>query len=350
MINLSGTTIVYMANDARPKGGWADRLYGIISSYKICKLHGFRFKINFTVPFDLSAYLHPRYDWTISEDEISRSKERSVSISSFVTKIPLPQYTDTLEYHNTDFDGLKAIIEKKSKSSEYIFLYTNVWYFGDDYGALFKELFSLSPELQNAVDLHRNKINSGYITAVFRFQSLLGDFDENKVYDRLPTLSDSLQESFMRRNINHLIKIHKSNKGKKVLVCSESEKFRNAAAMYDFVYTIGGKRRHMDISDMEKQYALLSFIDFFMISYSDTVYLVLDQIKYKGTKYESYNSGFPRGASLLRNTKFVIKDYRFFFTKMKRYKDGFMRRLLKLKKPFRFSRAHAKFPAENSHP
>jgi hypothetical protein len=316
-----------MANDARPKGGWADRLYGITTLYKICKLYGFRFKINFTVPFDLSAYLHPRYDWKISEDEITRNKAKSVSISSFATGIALPMYADTLQHHDLDFKELCVVAEKLSKNYEYILFHTNKKYFGDDHRILFNELFDLSPELQNAIDFHRNKINNGYITAVFRFQSLLGDFDENKTHSIFPTLPVELQKIFIQRNINHLLKIHKSNSVKKILVCSDSEKFRDAAAMYDFVYTVGGKRRHMDVPYMEEHDVELSLVDFFMISYSDIIYLVLDGIKDNGTKYETYNSGFPRWASRLKNSKVILEDYRPFGTKVKKYKDGLMRRL-----------------------
>ncbi|MCL2689184.1 MAG: hypothetical protein FWE57_04985 [Chitinispirillia bacterium] len=329
-----------MANDTRLKGGWADRLCGIITLYKICKLYGFRFKINFTTPFDLSIYLHPGYDWKISEDEITQNNANSRSISSFVTGIDLPQYTDTLQCHNLDFNGLSAVIEKNSKNYKYLLLYTNIWYWGDDYGILFNELFSLSPKLQNAVDFHRNKINSEYIAAAFRFQSLLGDFDENEVYNNIyPALPVELQEEFLQRNINHLIKIHKSNKRKMILVCSDSERFRDAAAVYDFVYTVGGKRRHLDVPEIEKQYVMLTLIDFFMITYSDTVYLILDGVKDNGTKYESYNSGFPRWASRLGNINLILKDYRPFFTKVKRYKDGFIRHFSRLTRLFRISGA-----------
>jgi len=331
---LNNTTIVYMANDARPKGGLADRLYGIVTLYKICKLHGFRFKINFTVPFDLSAYLLPRYDWKISEDEIALNKAKSVSVSSFAADAPVPEYADTEEYPELDFDGLCAVIENYSKDYEYILLYTNRKYCAGDYGALFDELFSLSPALRDAVDSHREKLNYEYPAAVFRFQCLLDDFDEHTGGNRFPTLPARLQDAFIQRNINHLIKIHNSNKGKKILVCSDSVRFRNAAAMYDFVYAVGGERQHINIPKMENQYAMLTFIDFFLISYSGTAYLVLDGIKDNGIKYETYNSGFPRVASYLKNVKFILMDYRLFSTKIKRYKSGIMRRLERLIKQF----------------
>jgi len=314
--------------------------------YKVCKLCGFRFKINFTVPFDLSVYLRPRYDWKISEDEISLNKEKSVTVSSFVTDIALPQYADTVEYCGLDFHGLYAVAKNFSKNYEYILFYTNRAYSGDDYGALFYELFDISPELQNVIDFHRNKINNGYVTAAFRLQSLLGDFDET--CDKFPTLPVGLQDFFMQRNISHLIKIHEANKGKKVLVCSDSEKFINAAAAYDFVYAIDGKRQHSDVPEMEKQCALLTFVDFFMISYSDMVYLVIDGIKDKGIIYESYNSGFSRWASRLRNIKFIIMDYRP-FAKLKKYKNGIMRRLYRFLRWFQRSRRHWQGPCVKSH-
>ena len=166
----------------------------------------------------------------------------------------------------------------------------------------------MSPILQSAVDLHRKNMNDSYLSATFRFQELLGDFDEHD--DGFQTLPEELQEPFIRKNIKHLIDIHKRNKKEKILLCSDSEKFRNAAAKYDFVYTIDGERQHLNIPKMDKKYALLSFVDYFLISYSKKSFLVVDEIKGEKEKYEMYRSGFPLWASRQRNVKFAIKDYR----------------------------------------
>jgi len=151
-------------------------------------------------------------------------------------------------------------------------------------------------------------MNHKYISAVFRFQQLLGDFDE---YDKNHSnvLPVELQEVFIQQNINHLIEIHVQNKEMKILVCSDSEKFRNVAAKYDFVYMLGGKRQHFNIPKMEKEYVILSFIDYFLICDSEEIHLIIDEIKDGNNVYEMYASGFPWWASRHKNTKYIAKDF-----------------------------------------
>ncbi|MCL2844409.1 MAG: hypothetical protein FWE23_03025 [Chitinivibrionia bacterium] len=304
------TKIVFMANDDRPQGGMTDRFRAMTALYKICKECGFQFKINHTVPFDLSDYLHPNYDWKISENQIQENKEKSVSLSYFEGwwAVESKQYSDTIQYAGRlTCKEVITILKDLSASYEYILFYTNMSFFQKEYGCLFNELFHLSTELQDVIDFHRNKMNNDYFTAVFRFQNLLDDFDE---FSEFPTLPAELQEVFIQQNINHLIKIHKRNKDRKILVCSDSVRFRNAAAMYDFVYTIGEKRQHTCNSKIEKQSVLLSFVDYFLISYSSKVFLIVDKVKNKNKKYQSYRSQFPYWASRHRNVDYVVIDYR----------------------------------------
>jgi|GEM_PF-110170 len=310
---MKTTTIIYMADDVRPKGGIADRFRAIITLYKISKDCGFQFKINYTQPFDLSDFLLPNIvDWKISEKEISQIKNnsRSVSIFNFGGCIYAPSLYSDVSIQSTSGDLQKdvPIIKEAAKNNDYILFYTNAYFYGDNYSTLFNELFVLTPILQSAVDLHRKNMNDNYLSATFRFQQLLGDFDEHD--DGFLTLPEELQEPFLQKNIKHLINIHKRNKKEKILLCSDSEKFRNAAAKYDFVYTIDGKRQHLNIPKMDKKYALISFVDYFLISYSKKSFLVVDEIKGEKEKYEMYRSGFPLWASRQRNVKFVIKDYR----------------------------------------
>ncbi|MEG2150383.1 MAG: hypothetical protein RRY36_04085, partial [Bacteroidaceae bacterium] len=56
--------IIFMADGRKSHGGLADRLRGMISTYKYCLEHEVEFRIHFTSPFELGELLVPNeYDW-----------------------------------------------------------------------------------------------------------------------------------------------------------------------------------------------------------------------------------------------------------------------------------------------
>ena len=64
--------VICMLDGRALHGGLSDRLMGIISTYKVCKLLNLDFRIHFVKPFFLNDYLVPnKIDWKISYEEIS---------------------------------------------------------------------------------------------------------------------------------------------------------------------------------------------------------------------------------------------------------------------------------------
>ena len=290
--------VVYMADEIGING-WSDRLKGIISLYKICKIYCFQFKINFTVPFDLSDYLLPNvYDWQISTDEISSSACR---ISNFHQA---RRFGDGIDNYSLSYENFEFILCNYAMINSQTLVYTNMYYNVDnDFGILFNELFKLSDELQNIINFHREQMNNKYISVSCRFLHLLGDFKERKNHPILPV---NMQNAFIQQMSNHLLDIHEQNKEYKILVCSDSEKFINAAIKYDFVYAIKGKRQHIDNPAIEKEGIMFTLIDYFLISQAEKIYCVVDEIEADGIKYKSYSSAFPRTASRINNVKFTV--------------------------------------------
>jgi hypothetical protein len=69
-----------------------------------------------------------------------------------------------------------------------------------------------------------------------------------------------------------------------------------------FVYIIPGEIRHIDAhQNTDKDANLKLFLDYFVLSYSKKVYLVIEE--------QMYNSGFSYRAALLNNVPFIEKRY-----------------------------------------
>jgi len=282
------TTIVYMANDNRRKGGWGDRLGQMLALYRISKDHGCDFKINFTQPFKLVDFLVPnRFDWYIQEHEID-NEPGSIKISNFKGYDGIDIYPECEKCGN-DIDFEDYIVEKiKSGNYKQILCYTGSLenLINNQYSLLFHELFKISPELNKRIEVHKNVINEEYIAMVFRFQQLLGDFIE-RVID--PVLSPKQQIKLIKQNIQALKLAYNKNERKKILVCSDSKVFRDHAKKLKFVYTIGGFRKHPNNPQTSYEEAMLSFLDFFLITQAAKV------ISF--TIPPMYSSSFPRLAA-----------------------------------------------------
>jgi hypothetical protein len=70
--------LVFMADGKILHGGLADRLYGIINAFAICKIKEIPFKLYFVYPFDIRVFLIPNeYNWIVERETISYSKRYS---------------------------------------------------------------------------------------------------------------------------------------------------------------------------------------------------------------------------------------------------------------------------------
>lgn len=279
-------TVIYMSKpETTFCGGLSDRLRGITAIYQECKREGIAFKVNMENPV-LADYLRPNeYDWTLKKGEIDYDMKRVYPCT-------------ILTYHPYDDDKEKDVQHKIlryfiKKPYDQIHVYSNMKISDEAYGRCFHELFRPSDELQNALDYHLNRIGGkqSYISCTFRFRQLLGDFKEGG-----ETLSAQQREPYIQRcikTVEHLHEMHPCT----ILVTSDSVTFLDRIKALHYVYIIPGKVVHMGFTfDASKQTHMKSFVDYFMLSYARTVYLVRDRLM--------YHSGFPLRAALLNGAEY----------------------------------------------
>lgn len=76
------------------------------------------------------------------------------------------------------------------------------------------------------------------------------------------------------------------------MVTSDSATFLECAKKKDFVYVISGKVVHMEYTtDASETVYLKSFVDLFMLSYAEKVYLVVGP--------DMYHSGFAQRGAMI---------------------------------------------------
>lgn len=277
--------IIFMADGRKRHGGLADRLRGIVSTYKYCLEHQIDFRIHFISPFQLEELLIPnKYCWKIQENEISYNSSSS-----------LPVYINSNLHSKNDKAFQRKMAEKYfAKDYKQIHVYTNMYYADDEFGALFNELFRPAPALQAWVDENFRLIGEKYIAFSFRFIGLLGDFCEGKKY----SLSLDKREELCNKCINKVIELRRIHpEVHKFLVTADSEYFLRQIAKLDFVHVLPGKVGHMDnIVQDNLEVHMKTFLDFFMLSKSQKIYLLVTDNMYK--------SGFARRASKLNGVLF----------------------------------------------
>lgn len=270
--------IIFMVDGRSIHGGLADRIKGMISIYYLCKKYHRNFKINFTYPFNLTDYLIPnKYNWKIEKDDICYNKKYALPI--LINDFQLPA-----NFH--EFYFFKKILSNKQ-----LHIYSDSPIAWDNFSNLFNELFKPSERLQSDIDKITNDIGQAYISATFRFQALLGDFDEGPKY---PQLDKTEREPLIQKCILEIEKLHKKNKNLKILVTSDSITFLNRVNEKEYVYTIPGNIVHMDYTEGES-FGIYekSFLDFYMIAYAKESYLFQTG--------KMYRSGFAKVASKVNN-------------------------------------------------
>lgn len=283
-------SIIYMVlPETTFSGGLSDRLRGIVTIYSECKKTGLPFRIVFE-PLHLEEYLKPNsYDWRISEDDIC-----------WDTKEAYPCVI--LTYHKSSHNKYQYFVQHfflrhfMRKPYKQIHVYSNMMCKDEEYGPLFHELFEPTDELQQQIDFHLDKLGGkrNYITCTFRFRQLLGDFKEGG--DTLPV---EKREPYIERCIQTVKYLHEQNADKTILVTADSSTFlselRERALPY--VYLMPGKVVHIGFTfNASHSTYLKSFLDMYMISLADTVYLVRDKLM--------YHSGFPYRAALLGGARY----------------------------------------------
>ena len=267
------------------QGGLADRIKQILSIYAFCRVNSYKFGLISNFPYDLSNYLKPNYDWRVTEENFSRN--------IFWAH---PIFTG-----NCALDKLKALLILKRRQN-HVYALSSVSMFmliketGFDVGKLFDELFIPIPEISTFINKYRLQYKS-WESLHFRFQNLLGDFNEPLKYQyKKVKLTDIEKEQHLMKCYQYVI-----DESFKIthylLVCSDSISFLKKVSTIPKVLVIPGEITHTDFtSSGDFKLHLKSFLDFFMISESESVRSVHTSVMYP--------SGFPSLAAAIRGVKF----------------------------------------------
>lgn len=279
--------IVFCVDGRVKHGGLADRFFGCLCVYALCKIEKCDFKLHYISPFRLEDYLQPNlYDWTIREGDLVYDSRIS---------FPIVRLGDNRYYRNSPF-------YKKNKQIHFYSNFKSLDFINEKYGTnfsfdeLYNELFRPSFIFQKDLLNIRALLPSRYISICFRFQNFFGDFFEAEN----PSASIIDQESMILKchtNIELIIEKYKLP----VLCTSDSQLFLNSLSAKRDVYTIPGKVVHMDYSTgQDFEIYEKSFIDFYMLGQGQRV------IQFKGEHL--WKSGFSRLAAYVQGTEYELKN------------------------------------------
>lgn len=265
-------------------GGMVDRFKGMISTYAWCKQRNVDFRIRHIYPFELADYLEPaKCDWRIKEGEYttciwdaSLMRARGEYGRRLVRK--------SLKHKQIHYYGNRDFLYYINETGD-----TNY-----TWGELFHELFRPGEKLAEEIDRKRKEIGRPYISAVFRFQNLLGDFKE---YSYAALDSDEMRQALINKCKSGLLDLQKQYPDIPILVTSDSTTFIKEASCLSDVHIIEGKRVHMGCNaEADYDTYLKSFVDFFMLAGSERVFSL-------GTS-EMYPTEFPMYAAKVNGVPF----------------------------------------------
>lgn len=286
-------SIIFMCNGFIWSGGLADRLRAIIAIYGWCKNNNRQFKINFTTPFILQNYLVPRnYDWIPSN--ISYNKTETVVKVCLLEPRTCnrPEIFPRLSELGQDWCNNNLNIQDKQ-----IHVFSNLFNWNENFSQLFNELFKPCERIEKEINYHLSQINGQYISISFRFTTLLGDFKDCTG----KPLCDNEKENLIKQSLLAIQKISEQAPAHdKILVTADSITFLNRITGLPNIYVIPGKIGHIDYESGD-DVNMKTFLDFFMISKAEAVYLA------KGPGM--YKSAFAKTASLVNNKPFKIYEY-----------------------------------------
>lgn len=270
----------------------------MMSVYKVCKELGLEFKIGHFYPFDLSVYLKPnKVDWHIPEEYVDMNKHNVEVVELPILPNVITGFTDRQGF-NYHLNRLRSQLLKASKKGKQIHVYTNTSLTpGKEYSECFHELFKPSEDLQRQVEWNKEQMGGQFISITARFQNLMGDFYEGKLYKALD-IEEEKQE-YIRKCIGKVEEIHSKHSGLKVLVTSDSARFIEAVKKLHYVHVIPGKLVHMQFtSDASYDNYLKNFVDLLTLSEAQKVYLIQT-----GKMYVSH---FAESASLINNRPYEL--------------------------------------------
>lgn len=251
--------LVFMVDKDFYTGGMADRFKGVVSAYAWCRQRGIPFRIRYVYPFELADFLDPAsYDWRLKEGEYTtciRDARLMYGRGEYARRLLRLNLRKQLHFYG-NYDNLNYI--NRTGGTDF------TW------GGLFKELFRPTRELEECLKRQREAIGTGYISAVFRFQNLLGDFSE---YSFKALEDDKEKDTLVARCLESLDMLHRKHPDNLILVTSDSAGFLARAVRLDYVRIIPGKVVHMGSNAAEDHDVYMkSFVDFYMLSESERIY------------------------------------------------------------------------------
>lgn len=268
--------VIVMFDGRKRHGGLADRLRSIATVYCFCRDRGLDFWIHFVAPFRLEEYLEPNgYDWRIAEERISynRRDARPVYIAS----------QNLGEERDKRFQ--RRMAEKLlAADCRQLHLYTNIYFEEERFGETFRHLFRPAPWLRALVDRELARLGGpkGFVAVSSRFVELLGDFHERSDC-AAKALPPAEQEQLLARCCEQLELIRLQEPDVPILVTSDSARFLERAAAYDFVRVLPGRIAHLDVADgSEREAHTKTFLDFLVLAEARTHYYLVGGGMYRG--------------------------------------------------------------------
>lgn len=287
------TSVVFTCNGWIWHGGLADRLKGMVAVYDWCKRYGRQFKINFCEPFLLQDYLMPnKVEW-LPQDVVF-----SEGFSAPKVCLMEPRTCNKKEIADHQDELFESWMDENlSDVSRQLHVYTNMERREVDFGARFNELFRPVPRLQKLIDEHLANIGGKYISISFRFTTLLADFTDCTGTPLSPEeRADLIERSLEAINtISQQTPVHD-----RILVTADSETFLSRAKQMKNVYVVPGKVGHIDY-DHGDDVNMKTFLDFFLISMAEKVYLARSG--------KMYRSAFAKTAALVNDRPFEVFEF-----------------------------------------
>ena len=274
--------IIFFTEKGKWHGGFCDRMKGIVSLFHYCLCKNIAFKINYEFPFNLAEFLQSNEsEWMINKSEISFHREEA-KLMNLIGDQSLKRLKNLKVKKQIHAFANRDIVS--SLNLEYGTNYT--------WGELFKKLFQPTVELQKIIDLHIEIIGGEYVCAVFRFQNLLGDFEEYN-YKSLP----NNEKQILIEKCKHAVVDLQKHENGNILVTSDSELFLKELIGLKNVFAFPSKIVHIDsvIGESRNVY-MKSFLDFYLLTKGIKIFAM-------GTK-QMYKSDFPNYAAKVNNIPF----------------------------------------------
>jgi len=269
---IIGNTLYFIIDPHISHPGLCDRYKAIVGCFYIALKNGFDFKIIFDSPFKLDDYLDINdYDWKADWTDLSFSLRNS-RVIPYNGGGKIPRLNKAIkQYHVYSYIGYDIL------ETNHIDNYRLIW------GNLFNRLFIPKDFLSRIIEESGFKQND-YVAVHLRFVNALERFEENQ----FNVLSEDKKENLINRCLDGIKRVINDNKGKKIVVFSDSRVFLSRVGELP-VYVLDGKTGHISF-EHDKDVVTKTFIDFYMISNAERIYMIKAS--------EIYTSAFPYYATL----------------------------------------------------